>query len=342
MLNCTRTWLSFLRGIVYMRLLMALWIAVCGIAYGQPPAQVLKSNVTRLITLGTQGGPGASDDRAQPANVLIVNGTPYLVDAGNGVVSQLQRAGVSFTSIRTIFITHNHDDHNADWGTLMGRAWTSGQFEPMTVYGPPGTESMREGFLQYFAPNAAAHFKEGTVNVPPKSVILAHDIKEAGPVFQDGNVRVSAVENCHYHFSPGSPGYGWQKSFAFRFQTPDRSIVFSGDTGACGNALIDFAKNADILVHEVIDIKLITSLLSAPRAVGHAAPGQREAILRHMQTEHTAPEEVGRVAKEAGVKMVVLTHLVPGTLPDTESAYVDGVRKQFGGPVTVAQDLMEF
>jgi Metallo-beta-lactamase superfamily len=103
--------------------------------------------VTRLITLGTQGGPRGSADRSQPSNVLIVNGKPYLIDAGNGVAEQLLRAGVPFTSIRQIFITHNHDDHNADWGTLMGRAWTSGQYEPMTVYGPRGTESMRKGFL---------------------------------------------------------------------------------------------------------------------------------------------------------------------------------------------------
>jgi ribonuclease BN (tRNA processing enzyme) len=126
--------------------------------------------VTRLLTLGTQGGPRGNADRAQPSNVLIVNGTPYLIDAGNGVARQLLLAGVPITNIRQIFITHNHDDHNADWGTLMGRAWTSVQYEPMTVYGPPGTESMRKGFLQYFAPNAAAHYLEGAVNVPPDKV----------------------------------------------------------------------------------------------------------------------------------------------------------------------------
>jgi ribonuclease BN (tRNA processing enzyme) len=80
--------------------------------------------VTRLITLGTQEGPRGSADRSQPSNVLVVNGKPYLIDAGNGVAGQLLRAGVPFTNIRQIFITHDHDDHNADWGTLMGRAWT--------------------------------------------------------------------------------------------------------------------------------------------------------------------------------------------------------------------------
>jgi ribonuclease BN (tRNA processing enzyme) len=301
--------------------------------------------VTRLITLGTQGGPRGSADRSQPSNVLIVNGKPYLIDAGNGVAGQLLRAGVPFTSIRQIFITHNHDDHNADWGTLMGRAWTSGQYEPMTVYGPRGTESMRKGFLQYFAPNAAAHYLEGAVNVEPAKVILAHDIPGPGLVYQDGNIRVTAVENCHYHFAKGSPGYGWQQSFAFRFQTPDRVIVFSGDTGACGDVLVKFAAGADILVHEVIDLEAIAAALAArapAEGSGGSLPGQREALMNHMRTEHTTAEEVGRVAGAAGVKMLVLTHIVPGTLPEEESRYTEPARRSYNGPVVVAHDLMEF
>jgi ribonuclease BN (tRNA processing enzyme) len=304
-----------------------------------PPAP---APVTRLITLGTAGGPRGSAERAQPANLILVRDTPYLVDAGNGVIRQLDLAGVPFTKIRYIFITHNHDDHNADWGTLMGRAWTSGQYEPMTVYGPRGTESMRTGFLRYFAPNAAAHHLEGAVNVPPEKVILARDIRGPGLVFEDANVRVTAVENCHYHFSKGSPGYEWQQSFALRFQTPDRAIVFSGDTGPCGSVLSDFAKGADVLVHEVIDLPAIDSAQPARGDGANSRPGQREALLRHLRTEHTSPEEVGRVAHEAGVKMVVLTHLVTGGRGGQDEKYVAAVKQQYSGTVAVAHDLMEF
>ncbi len=307
-------------------------------AAAEDPQPLPKSNTTRLITLGTQGGPRGSADRAQPSNALVVNGEPYLIDAGNGVALQLVRAGIPFTTVRHIFITHNHDDHNADWGTLMGRAWTSGQHEPMTVYGPRGTESMRQGFLQYFAPNAAAHYLEGAVNIPPEKIILAHDIAGPGLVYRDANVAVTAVENCHYHFSKGSPGYGWQQSFSFRFQTPDRVIVFSGDTGPCGDTLVKFATGADILVHEVIDLDAIEASVNARSYL----PGQHEALMKHMRTEHTSPAEVGRVASAAGVRMVVLTHFVPGTLAQGDDVYSAGVKQLYKGPVIVARDLMEF
>jgi len=315
--------------------------ALSALALAQPANPLPRSKTTRLILLGTQGGPGSTANRAEPANVVVVNGKPYLVDAGNGVVRQLTAAGIPFQSIRQIFITHNHDDHNADWGTLMGRAWSLGQYQPMTVYGPRGTESMREGFLQYFAPNAAARYMQGAANVPPAKVILARDIAGSGLVYQDANVRVTAVENCHYHFAKGSPGYGWQQSFAFRFETPDRRIVFSGDTGPCGDVLVKFAAGADILVHEVIDLAAIEAVLRTD-VDRYPLPGQRDAILQHMRTEHSTPEEVGRVARAAGVRMVVLSHLVTGPKAQADDAYSQAVGKLYEGPVIVAHDLMEF
>jgi ribonuclease BN (tRNA processing enzyme) len=321
--------------------LLAVLVTATAGAATEPPA-LPRSTITRLILLGTAGGPRGTAERAQPANVLVVNGKPYLIDAGNGVAHQLTLAGIPFVSIRQVFITHNHDDHNADWGTLLGRAWTAGQHEAMTVYGPRGTESMRRGFLQYFAPNAAAHYMEGAVNIPPAKVILAHDITGPGLVYQDANIRVTAAENCHYHFSKGAPGYGWQTSFAYRFQTPDRVIIFSGDTGACGDKLVKFAMGADILVHEVIEMEALGANVKSLGDGSYSLPGQREALLKHLRTEHTSPEEVGRVASAADVKMVVLTHVTPGTAGQKDEIYSDGVKKLYHGPVIVGRDLMEF
>ena len=294
------------------------------------------SKVTRLILLGTQGGPRVTGERAEPANLLIVRNKPYLVDAGNGVVRQLALAHFQPPDIHQIFITHNHDDHNADWGTLMGLAWTGGNTAPITVYGPPGTKSMLKGYLQYFAPNAASHYMESS-HVPPANTMRAEDIAGPGLVYQDDNIRVTAIENCHYHFAKGTPGYGWQKSYSFRFQTPDRVIVFSGDTGPCGSVLGDFAKGADILVHEVIDLKAIEQSLR-----GNMPSDRFEPLMNHMRTEHSTAEEVGRVAGEAGVKLVVLSHIVQGRSGTNADSYVAGVRKSYSGPVVVGQDLMEF
>jgi ribonuclease BN (tRNA processing enzyme) len=309
------------------------WLA--GAAHAADPT--IDAKQSRLILLGTQGGPVSRGNRAQPANLLIVRETPYLIDAGNGVARQLALAHVPLSHIRQIFITHNHDDHNADWGTLMGLAWSTGNTEPITVHGPHGTESMLKGFLQYFAPNVAARYVEGGRNVAPEQTMQAQDISAPGLVYQDANIRVTAVENCHYHLPAGSPGYGGQASFAYRFQTPDRVIVFSGDTGPCGDVLAEFAKGADILVHEVIDLPAFERLLPAD------SPAQwRVGLMKHMRTEHSTPEQVGETASRAGVRMVVLSHVIPGLATDSDAAYTDGVKAHYSGTVILAQDLMEF
>jgi ribonuclease BN (tRNA processing enzyme) len=306
-----------------------------GTGAAAPVAESAAAETTRLILLGTQGGPVSRGNRAQSANLLIVRGTPYLIDAGNGVARQLALVHVQPGQIHQIFITHNHDDHNADWGTLMGLGWSTGNTASTTVYGPVGTSSMLTGFLQYFAPNVAARYAEGVSAPPPPQIMHAQEI-HGGLVYEDANIRVTAVENCHYHFPKGSPGEG-QQSFALRFQTPDRVIVFSGDTGSCGDTLVNFAKGADLLVHEVINLPEIERLLPAG-----APAAWRAAAMNHMRTEHSTPEEVGRVASAAGVKQVVLSHVVPGLATDSDALYTDGVRKLYSGPVTLGRDLQEF
>ena len=258
-----------------------------------------RKTATRLIILGTQAGPLLNADRAQASNVLTVNGTPYLIDAGNDVARQLALAHVTVMTIHQIFISHNHDDRNADWGTLMGFAWRLGYTKPTTVYGPRGTEALRKGFLQQCAPNAAARYLDGTKNVPPAADLLAHDIAGPGVVNRDENFRATAMENCHYHSSKGTPGYPCQQSFAFRIETPDRVVVFSGDTGPCGDVLVDFAKDADIFMHEVADLLAIERAINAPGVA--ASPERRAVVIKHMREEHATPQVVGETASNIGV-----------------------------------------
>lgn len=290
---------------------------------------------TRVVTLGTVGGPVLSLERAQPANAVIVADRIYLVDAGNGVGRQLLAAGLDVRRVDNIFITHNHDDHNADWGTLMGLAWSTGRRADIHVWGPAGTERMLSGFLNYFGPNARIRMADSKGLRRPEDMFKAHDIKGSGLVFKDDVVTVTAVENCHFHPDPAGGQRGDDKSFAFRFQTPDRVIVFSGDTGRCP-AMTELARGADILFHEVVDLPSIEQLLQR-----ELPPVLAQGLYQHMVQDHTTAEDVGRMARDAGVKEVVLTHLIPGR-EEPDSIFIEGVRKHFQGPVRVARDLMAF
>lgn len=300
--------------------------------------------ITRVVTLGTQGGPLATGRRSQPANAVVVGDRVYLVDAGNGVLRQLVAAKLDYRRIDHVFITHNHSDHNADWGTLIGLQWTTGRSTPVTVHGPTGTRDMLQGYLAYMAPHAQLWSAAMPSRPPPKALFAGHDIDNDGLVFEDDRVKVTAAAACHFHFASRSfPAEKVPKSFAYRFQTHDKVIVFSGDTGPC-SALIDFAQGADLLVHEVVSLPLIAESLRKVLASrpGGADPALFDNLMHHMAEDHTSPEEVGKLAQAAGVKKVVLTHFTPGADADPEGAYVDGVRKHFSGPVVAAEDLAEF
>lgn len=301
-------------------------------------------SVTRVVTLGTQGGPLTTGRRSQPANAVLVGDRIYLVDAGNGVLRQLAQAKLDYRRIDQIFITHNHSDHNADWGPLMGLQWTTGRSTTVTVHGPAGTEDMLKGYLQYLEPHARIWMAGISSSPPPKDLLAAHEIQGAGVVYQDDRVKVVAAENCHFHFAEGSfKSEDSPKSFAYRFETADKIIVFSGDTGPCP-ALVELAQGADLLIHEVVSLPLIADSLRKVIASrpGNSDPALFDRLMRHMAEDHTIPEEIGRLATAAKVKKVVLTHFTPGADADPASAYVDGVKKHFSGEVVTAEDLMSF
>lgn len=303
-------------------LFTAIACAFCATAFAQ----------TRVVTLGTQGGPIPSLTRSQAANAVIVNDRVYLVDAGPGVARQLAAAGIDFRKAGRIFITHNHDDHNADWGSLMALQWESRVTAETHVYGPHGTESMLQGYLQYLAPNIRIRQADAARPTAPEQLLRAHDYT-AGKVYQDDLVAVTAIENCHY--APNPKRDPADKSYALKFTTRDTVIVFSGDTGRCP-VLTEFARGADLLVHEVIELSLVESGLR------RTVPSQTaDAMMRHMVEEHTTAEDVGRLAQAAGVRRLVLTHVLPGR-DEPDSVYTDAVRRHYKGPVTVARDLMSF
>jgi ribonuclease BN (tRNA processing enzyme) len=218
-------------------------------------------------------------------------------------------------------------------------AWEYQRREPIDIYGG-GVEALVKGAIAYLTPNAEIRWAEGKRR-PMADLFHGHDIAP-GLVYQDGNVKVTAVENTHFNFPAGSPPIGKYRSYPYRFDTPGRVVVFSGDTGP-SDALTEMAKGADVLVTEVTSPNDVVEVFKRNGIWQAKTPAEQEGFIRHMKEAHVTPEEVGKMAAKAGVKSVVLTHFSPTTDPEDDyQRYVDGAKKFFPGPIFVAKDLMRF
>lgn len=294
---------------------------------------------TKLITLGTAGGPLPRKDRTQSSNLLVVNGTLYLIDAGDNVTRRIVQAGHDFRKVGKIFITHPHSDHTAGLATLMVSEWEYQRAEPVDIYGG-GVEALVKGAIAYLTPNADIRWAEGKKR-PMADTFHGHDI-QAGVIFQDANVKVSAVENTHFNFQPGTPPYGKYKSYSYRVETPGRVVFFTGDTGP-SDAVAELAKGADLFVTEVTSVDEVVEQFKRTGAWEAKTQSEQEGFIRHMHEEHVTPEEVGKMATKAGVKAVVMTHFGPSVTPnDDYHRYADEAKKYFSGQIMLAKDLMQF
>ena len=301
-----------------------------------PPAKT----GTKLITVGTAGGPVPRAGRAQSANLLVVNGTPYLIDAGDGTTRRLAKMKFNFRTLGTVFVTHGHNDHTGGLGMVLSSAWTAQRTAPINVYGPPGTEALIKAAIAYYGLDAEIRISDGSRTVPIEKVFFGHDVAP-GVVYQDANLKVTAVENSHFHFHPDSPAYGKYKSYSYRFETPDRVIVFTGDTGA-SDAVTALAKDADILVTEVVSVEDVKEARIRDGRWQVMRAREQNEYIRHMVEEHLTPQQIGDMATRAGVTTVVMSHLTPRPGSDDYTPWADEVRKHFSGKVLVAKDLMEF
>jgi ribonuclease BN (tRNA processing enzyme) len=296
---------------------------------------------TRVITLGTRGGTIPMVGRAQSSNVLIVNGVPYIVDAGVGVTRRLTRAGIAIRDIDSIFITHPHSDHTGGLGGLLSTEYDYNRAKAVNIYGPPGTDEITNALVKFLTVSADIRISEGMRKVPAAKIFFGHDAG-VGVIYEDANVKVTAAENSHFNFRPGTPAYGKYKSYSYRFETPDRVVVFSGDTGP-SDAFAELAKGADVLVTEVIAVDEWKEGQIKSGRWQTMTPEQQARALHREVTEHITPEDIGKLATRAGVKTVVLTHFLPATDPkDDYERLGEQVRGHFSGKVLVAKDLMEF
>lgn len=278
-----------------------------------------------LHILGSKGGPAIRPGGPSPTSMLLdIDGRLVVIDCGLGVTRGFVETGHPLTRLSTILVTHHHSDHNLEFGNLIHTAWTAGLSTPVRAFGPAGLARMWRDFCRLNAFDIATRIAdEGRPPLEP--MVQVADYAE-GPVFEDETLKVEALRNHHPPIVD---------SFALRFTIRQaegaRALVFSGDT-AFLPAMIDFAKGADLLVHEAMYGPGVDRLVAkTPNA---------SRLRQHLMASHTLAEEVGRIAKEAGVKRLALNHLVPADDPETRPEHWEAAVRTGGyaGPLTVARD----
>lgn len=275
---------------------------------------------SRLVLLGTAGGPTPKLHRSAPAQAVCVGDRTYVVDAGNGVARQMRRAGIPFPTLRTVHITHHHSDHVADLGTLLWLAWGADLDTPVDIFGPPPLTSMLTAFFEFSRNDIETRVvDEGRSDL--RDLVTPHEVTGPAVVFEDDRVRITAAPVEH----PPMLAY------AYRVDTDDRSYVISGDTRPCAG-LVSLATGADVLVHEVIHLPSLDFTLGQ-------TTGSR--LREHLVDSHTSVDHVGKIAEDAGVGTLVLSHLVPSDAPISAEEWTTAARQGFSGRVILGEDLME-
>ena len=276
--------------------------------------------VDRLMLLGSKGGPALRPGGPWPSSSLLeIGGRSIVVDCGLGVTRGLADAGMSLKALDLVFVTHLHSDHVLELGPLIHTSWTAGLATPVTVYGPPGSDDCWRHFCQAMDFDIEIRIvDEGRPDI--RELVSVKEFGE-GIVVQEGGLAVTALRVDHPPVTD---------CFALRFEHGGKSVVFSADT-AFFPPLAGFAKGADILVHEAMLEEGVERLV--------ARTGNGARLKEHLLASHSFAEEAGRIATDAGVKRLVLNHLIPADDPAIgEADWMAAVRKTWSGHLTIARD----
>lgn len=292
------------------------------------PQSTEVAGATRVVMLGT-GTPRPDPDRSGPATAIIVGDTPYLIDFGPGVVRRAAAAfergvtaiGTAAVNIRTVFLTHMHSDHTVGYPDLIFTPWVMGRKEPLEVYGPKGLRAMTENVLRAWQIDVDGRTNGLNQHNSSGCKVNAHEIAP-GIIYRDRNVAVTAFAVRHEEMA---------NSFGYRFDTPDRCIVISGDT-APTQAIIDNGRGCDVLIHEAYSMESFRKV--SPRA--------RE----FRRTHHTSSVELAEIANKIRPGLLVIYHRSNAggdrAAVEHEKVLVDEIRAAYGGNVVAAHDLDVF
>ncbi len=287
------------------------------------------SDITKVVLLGT-GTPIADPNRSGSSVAIIVDSMPYIIDFGPGLVRKLAAVsetygnpdtrikGLRIHNITRAFLTHLHSDHTTGYPDLILTPWVfqpgdGARNEPLEVYGPEGINSMTEHILEAYAEDIRYRLYSGQPANNQGWRVHSHEILEEGVVYQDDKVKVEAFP---------APHGTWPNAWSFRFTTPDKVIVISGDTSP-SEKMISYSRDADILVHGVYSKKMIPPAWQV-----------------YFSKNHTSTYELAEIAKQAQPKVLVLYHQLPPSA--TEKMMLDEISELYHGRVIFGNDLDQF
>ncbi len=277
---------------------------------------------TRVVLLGT-GTPEPDPARSGPATAIVTNGAAYLVDFGPGVVRRAAQAhqegiaAMAVTNLTRAFLTHLHSDHTAGYPDLILTPWVMGRNRPLQVHGPQGLRSMTDCILQAYAADIRIRTEGIEALDAAGARVEAHEV-EPGLVYSDANVSVTA-----FHVRHGD----WPHAFGYRFETPDRTIVISGDTSPYAG-ILDRYRGCDVLVHEVY----------TQASFAAVSPKWQRYRLEY----HTSTRQLAEIANDIRPELLVITHREnPGGAGRTppEEEYLDEIARFYSGRVVIAHDM---
>ena len=328
-------------------------VAAGGAPGGAPPA-------LEIVLLGTQGAPQVEPDRAGIATALVVDGITYVIDCGRGATTQFSRAGLKFKSLKSIFITHLHADHVADYYNFFMQAGLipdpSGDIlpGPINVYGPgpagglppkfgggiaptiapqdptPGIATLTERCHEAYAYNSNIFMRDSGANdIQDYALVREIVLPKSGANFKNTSPPMRpfhVMEDDKVRVSAVLVPHGQIfPSFAYRFDTTHGSVTFSGDTTYSEN-LVTLAKGSDVLVHEAVNLR-----------GSHAIS---PAVLNHTVESHVEVQKVGPIAQRTGAHKLILTHLIDlVNHPLDSNQWKNWAQEGYDGQVIIGQDL---
>ncbi len=284
-----------------------------------------------IVFLGT-GSPLPSSVRCGAGQVLLSGGSSLLLDCGWGVARRLLAARIPPASIDAACFTHMHSDHITDVPDFLITRWTGGAVRPLHVYGPEGTRAMIEGFVAALDRDIGYRFAHHGEKLSRDGIRCeVHEVPATPEPATVTAIDAMQIESFEVDHRPVVPALG------YRVSVDGVCVVFSGDTTAC-ESLRRAAEGADLLVCEALNVGMLAQNIALLKASGNARVA---ALLEDVPSYHAPTLDVARLAHEAGVRRLVLSHVIPPLPNDGPqlAAFTAGMAEIYAGPIEVAQDL---